>query len=283
MPEGIVASGWADKPGTIDDLIVDAHDRGFPATARFVYDWVGLGLLDHPQRRTRGPGLGSDKALWPWTQRNLFRLLIDKRPQLKSISALCNVPVGIWLWWGESYVPTRQVQRALSTWAGKAGNVSKQTARRRAREMTDFLDDLDASRYQRRVLIDALSSTARDKRVDKSLAEAVEQVFDPGSVGRTFGSSRMPLTTGHITGLIETRILGLERAQGPAPVEELRRAWLLYRFGMKMYPADRQGLIETPLRPQDAAMWEEPTWEHFLNNACYHVSVILGGFVRHGT
>jgi hypothetical protein len=34
------------------------------------------------------------------------------------------------------------------------------------------------------------------------------------------------------------------------------------------------------LRPRDAAMWEEPTLDHLINNACYHVTVILGGWAR---
>ncbi len=283
MPSGIVAAEWTDRPGTVDDLLMDAADRKFPATVRMIRDWVSLGLLDHPERRGRGAAHGSDKAVWPWTQRNLFRLLIDKRPQVKGVMPLCNIPVAIWLWWGEPYVRTAQAQRVLATWAGKVGSISWPTARERARELADFLDDLDASRYQRERLIDALAKTARARRIHQDLHDALHEVFDPAGEGRSYGSTRFPLTEEHLLELIEYRIKGLERAAGPAPLDELERARLLYRDGIRSYAAERKQLLATPIRPQDNTMWDEPTWEHLVNHACYHVSVTLGGFVRHGT
>ena len=282
MSERTVAAGWTDQPGTIDDLVMDAHDRGFPATTRTIYDWVGVGLLDHPQRHSRGSEHGSNKALWPWTQRNLFRLLVDKRPQLKTLTALCNVPVAIWLGWGETYILTRQVQRALATWAGKAPNVSEQTMRRQARQFVDFLDDweMKASRYQRRRLMDALLNSAKERRTDPDLAEALQEVFDPAKAGRTFGSSLMPLTVDDIIGLIESRIRGLQRAEAPASLNELIKVWDLHHYGMDAYAAERHRLVATSIRPHDAAMWKEPNWDERVNNACYHVSVALGGLAR---
>lgn len=278
MPAGIVAAGWTDRSGTIDDLLMDAADRKFPATVRLIRDWVALGLLDHPQRRGGGADRGSEKAVWPSAQRNLFRLLMDKRPDVTGIVPLCNIPVAIWLMWGEPYVRTAQAQRALATWAGKSGKGSWPTARAQARQVADFLDDLDASRAQRERLIEALAKTARARRVDKDLRDALHDVFDPFGEGRTYGSSRFPLTEEHLLGLIETRIKGLQRAARPAPIDELERARALYRHGVRSYVAERHELLATPIRPQDNAMWQQPTFEHLLNNACYHVSVTLGGF-----
>ena len=45
-------------------------------------------------------------------------MLLAKRGEISRIAALCNIPVVIWLWWGDEYVPPRQTLRALSTWAG---------------------------------------------------------------------------------------------------------------------------------------------------------------------
>ncbi len=196
MPGKIVAAGWTDQAGTIEDLLKDAHGRGFPARDTLVYEWVGLGLLDHPQRRSRGSLGGSEKAIWPWTQRNLFRLLVDKRPQLKTLAALCNVPVAIWLGWGESYISTGQVRRALRTWAVRRGKSPSRLLGSKTRHLVDFLDDLEmkASRYQRERLMDALESTARNRRIDPDLEEALEEVFDPGGSAAPSGrpSGRSP-------------------------------------------------------------------------------------------
>jgi hypothetical protein len=96
---------------------------------------------------------------------------------------LCNIPVGLWLLWGAEYVPAHQAQVALQTWAGKSVKVSWATARQQAREMTDFLDDLGATRDQRVQLIESLAKvayTGPQKALDLSdLLEDVLDVFDP--------------------------------------------------------------------------------------------------------
>ena len=80
-------------PGTIDDLVADAHRAGHTrVNARLVNSWIPKGLLDHPQRRPRGR-LGSDKALHSANQRKLFLILLDKRRDLPSLASLAQVPL----------------------------------------------------------------------------------------------------------------------------------------------------------------------------------------------
>jgi hypothetical protein len=270
------SSGWAQQEGTIEDLLNDARARGFPATERLIHDWVALGLLDHPTRRSRGAKGGSEKALWSAAQRNTFRALVDKRPQVKGITALCNVPVFLWLWWGEEYVATRQARQALATWAGK-GAVSLQAARRQAREATEFLDDIGASRDQRDRLVKALSDTSYMARVDRNvLSDAIREVFDPEGGGRTFGSSLMPMSIDDYVDLISARLLGMRVARQPAPLDMLKRAWDLCRWSMQRYQTDRQALLTSSIRPQDAQLWQEPTLDILGNRACAQVALVLG-------
>jgi hypothetical protein len=269
---------WTDEPGTIDDLVADAQARDFPATKRLVYDWVGLGLLDHPQRRTRGGEGGSELALWPATQRNLFRALVDKRPGVKDIATLCNVPVFFWTWWGDDHAPTHQVQRALQTWAGKVGKVSWSVARQQARRVVDFLDDVEASRSAREQLITVLAETGFNRRLDRAkLTEAVRAVFDPGQTNRTYGTASIPLTTEDCVELIAVKLRGMQRAAEPAPIEELNRARLLIRTGLTRYQENRPTLIAGAIRQADAPMFDELTTEKLLNEACANLMVALGG------
>lgn len=98
--------GSISGPGTIDDLVADAHAAGYPdMNVRRVHDWIAKGPLDQPRRRTRRRG--SDKAEHSVNQRRLLLLLLDKRQQVAHLSALAQVPLAIWLWW-DGYVPTRQ-------------------------------------------------------------------------------------------------------------------------------------------------------------------------------
>ena len=100
------------EPGTIEDMVADATAAGYQATERLIRDWTQHGLLDYPQKRPAGKGHGSAPALYPASQRNLLLTLLYHRPG-KNISSLARIPVCIWMYWGEEYVPLRQAHRAL--------------------------------------------------------------------------------------------------------------------------------------------------------------------------
>ena len=270
---------WTNQAGTIEDLLADARAQGFPATKRLIHDWIALGLLDHPQRRTTGGAGGSEKALFPWTQRNLFRLLVQKRPEVTAIAALCNIPVGLWLWWGDDYAPTSQVQRALQTWAGKVPTkVSWQLARRQARQATDFLDDQGASRDQRQHLIDVMAKIAYSGKLhdQAQLVRAVEAVFDPARSGRVFGSGLATATAHSLVALIAGRLRGAERARQRASFAELQRARAIYRDTRMQWAKERPILAQHLARRSDEVLFAPEGLQELFDRACSELMLILG-------
>lgn len=58
---------------------------------------------------------------------------------------------------------------------------------------------------------------------------------------------------------------------------------MLCLHGIRSYSAERSQLLASPIRPQDNKMWDDLATEHLMSHACFYVSVILGGFARHGT
>ena len=76
-----------------------------------------------------------------------------------------------------------------------------------------MLDDLDASREQRERLVKALAYKASAKRVDKTLFEAVREVFDPA--GHRRASPLRDSATGRPS-LASTTHSSLRRAELPA-------------------------------------------------------------------
>jgi hypothetical protein len=281
MTPGFV-SEWTNEPGTFEDLLADARTLGFPATKRLVHDWIALGLLDHPKRRSKGRAGGSDKALFPASQRNLFRLLVQKRPEVKTIAGMCGVPVAVWLWWGDEYAPTSQVQRALSTWAGQVSKVSWQTVRRHARQATDFIDDLGASRDERQHLIDLLARIAYSGKLpdEGELARAVTEVFDPARSGRAFGSRLATATAGFLVTLIAGRLRGMERIRQRASFEELERARAIYRDTRMQWAKERADLAQDLLRPKDATLFKPETLQDLFDGACSELMLIIGLLAR---
>ncbi len=180
-------------------------------TVRLVTDWVAQGLLDRPARRPKGRGKGSAKAVYGRNQRMLFLTLLDKRQQgAIHVRNLAQVPIFLWLYWGEDYVPVRQALRALTTWLGDSRS-NRDRSRQAAESMLGLLDHPSATSAARRELKDVLAEIAYTGRLDRDrLQQAVVQVFEPpavfGPLARALGHPGAPLTAGTVIRLIEARI-----------------------------------------------------------------------------
>ncbi len=162
-------------------------------TARLVHDWVAQGLLDKPTRRSKGRR-GSAKALHATNQRKLFLLLLEKRQQMPKIPSLALIPLYLWLYFGDDYVPTRQAVKALRTWL-KDGMRNKRVAREAARGMLQQLDHSLASDTARNRLLRLLTDVGYTGRFDQEeLVEAARAVFEPASV---FAGTGLVRAAGH--------------------------------------------------------------------------------------
>lgn len=269
---------WIDQPGTIDDLLADARALGFPATKRLVYDWTGVGLLDHPKRRSRGVKGGSDKALFPAAQRNLFRLLASKRSEVKYISSLYNVPVFIWLWW-DGYVSTHQVQQVMQSWAGeRAKKASVVAVRQQARELTNFFDDRYAYSDERAKLIDVLARVGSAGKLEDpgELRQAIRTVFDREDTGRRFGAKQAAISVDAFVTIISARIRGMERARGWVSIKELDTARAIYLDTRWQWERERPGLARDAFRPADEALLKQASLQDLFDRACVDLAFILG-------
>src|SRR5664280_91311 len=176
-------------PGTVDDLIADARLLGCKATQRSIMDWQSLGLLDYPEPQGgAGKGRGSKKSLYGANQRKLFRALQQKRGARTGVKDLTVIPVWFWLYWGDDYVPLRQVRVALTTWVRAYHRANKRQADRLADEILRQIDHPDARETARNRLRRLLADAMRAGRgIDQDLEGAVWDVFDPRRRGRALG------------------------------------------------------------------------------------------------
>ncbi len=264
-------------PGTINDLIVDARGDGHAITARLVRDWTEAGLLDSPQRRPRGKGHGSFLALYPANQRMLLLTLLHHRPD-NGIASLARIPVGIWMYWGDEYVPLRQARRAFMTWLGDP-RVSQQKAKDSARALLGQLDNPAASTAARRQLIQVVADVAYTGRADFEVLErAVRDVFEPDSVRvrRALGHPAAPITADSVIDLIRARLaaVGLLHA-GTVSDESFVQARQAHLMVFHEYIGQQPVLARSA--PQHLpSIYERPNWEAMLNSCCSDLLTVLG-------
>ena len=276
------------EPGTIEDLVADAATAGYQITKRLIRDWTEQGLLDRPRKRPAGKGRGSAPALYPASQRNLLLTLLYHRPG-KNIASLARIPVCIWMYWGEEYVPVRQAQRALRRYLGdpQAGpryardaiRASKERARTVAREVLSQMDNPQATPQARRELLDTLTQAAYTGRPDfGQLEQAVSDVFDAGTtqIRRAIGHPTAPVTTEALITGVRARMMAIEavtsRQVSDEALEQARDAHLFeYASYLGRHPA--LGAAAPRGIPQ---LYAPITADDTVSNCCKHLLLALG-------
>lgn len=276
-------------PGTIDDLVADAHAAGYPdMTVRRIHDWIAKGLLDQPRLRTRRRG--SDKAEHSVNQRRLLLLLLDKRQQVAHLSSLAQAPLAVWLWW-DGYVPTRQAQRAWVTWVGR-GQRSQEVAREGAVGLLEQVGHQLATPTARARFVRIIAGLGNGKaltvRGRAELLDAVRDMMEPESVFaasglvRAFGPAQTPMTVEAVVAYVEALCAALGRTlDGKVDSALLERARTLYRASMADYLAQRAGFAAEA--GQLAGLFREPTLQEQFDQAGRQLLLLLGMELIHRT
>jgi hypothetical protein len=280
------------EPGTIDDLVSDAAAADYKATARLIRDWTEAGLLDRPQKRPSGKGHGSAPALYSANQRSLLLTLLHHRPG-NNIASLARIPVAIWMYWGEEWVPLRQARRALVrflgdptslTYAQDAKRASKVRSEAVARAILGQLDNPAATTRARQDLLDAVTDAAYTGEADlKRLELAFREVFEPGNskIRRATGHPSAPLTIDGMIGLVEARVAAVT-ALTTANVsdEALISARDAHVFNYAEY-ATKQHLLAASMPAGTRHLYEPVTAEDTLSNCCGHLLTAIGLEILH--
>jgi hypothetical protein len=268
--------------GTIDDLVTDAATRRHQVTTRLIRDWTQAGLLDSPRKRPAGKGHGSRQALYPAAQRELFLTLLHHRAG-NGIKSLARIPVGIWMYWGEEYVPLRQVRRAMTTWMGGDPRVSMKRAKEIAHQILRQMDNPDATTTARTALLNTLTrllyTTKAGEEPDfEQLERAVRDVFEPGhgQIRRAVGHPAAPMTTESMIALAKARAtavrLLVNDQVSDAEFIQARHAHLL---SYAEY-ATHQRELAASAPPDHHDMYEPVTAELALNACCGHLLTSIG-------
>lgn len=114
------------------EFLAALRERGYRRTARWHEELIERRLLD---RGTRVAGDPSPRYVWPQTQLELAASLLVQRGKGAHLASLANGVVWIWLWWGDEYVPFRQVPRALIPWRAAEQEPATVHVRKAAREV----------------------------------------------------------------------------------------------------------------------------------------------------
>jgi hypothetical protein len=257
---------------TAEDLTRIAQARGFDPTKRLITDWTSIGLLDHPQRRGRGRARGVERV-WPESQLRLWLTLLEKRREVTRVAALCNIPVFLWLYWGPDYAPVRQVRLALGHFNRRLLAGPRTEARIAAKRLIDTIGAPHATQKDRKALIDAIvRATGGGGFSRQALLEAVRPVFDPDGLGRRVGPPGAVMTAESWVDVTEATVVGAQTIP-TLPEDEFEAARLAHHQHMRTYMTRH---AEFARDPEIGAMFEDPTDQQLVNDACQHITTLIG-------
>ena len=261
---------------TSADLLAAASENELQATQRLITDWVSLGLIDQPRRRGLGRGRGV-AAVWPRNQAELFVDLLTLRQLhgVRHVAPLANLPVVGWLYQYPD-VPLRQTRRALATWCGRhrrATGVSRDAARRAAAQLIGSIEHPHASVRDRASLRRLLADAMHERTFDRdAFYDAVRRVFDPHGEGWAVGPEEARTTTEGVVRVTEARYTALNSLDDLTD-REYEDARLIYTFSRSGYARQYPTFAADPSKGR---MFEDPTFNNVLNNACRDLLTILG-------
>lgn len=241
-------------------MVAEAHARGFEATPRLITDWVQLGLLGRPRRHGLGHGRGS-VAGWEEHQFQLWLLLIEKRPTVAQVATLANLPVSLWLYFGDQYVGLPQVKRALMTWAGATHAKGYEDAGRLVAQFLRELPDLKVPRDRRRAVTTKLAGVLANpqrKGDGSKLRRELIQLIRPAPARRNL--KRHGQWENHVD-LLFARLAGLQAvADGALPDSRYYWARTMTQYG----------------RTSWARSAGSPSPQELFSNACLDLVTTLG-------
>lgn len=246
------------------EMLVEAARAGLVANEALFDRWVTAGLLDSARADGRGKGRGVLRT-WPEPQRKLWLTLLGKRGEVTSLRALANAPVFMWLIWGDSYVPQRQAQRALETFAEVNRRSPRHDYRAAARALVRSVAAPKADHRSKDALADALTAAGVSKRFNPAIERLLTAVVGPDDPAAQTDGPRL-------AGILEAQWAA--RADF-AEFEPWRFRWAraMYLFSQFDYGRARPYLASDPRfghlhRPFD--------FENLLSGACHELLLILG-------
>lgn len=270
---------------TKQELLEAARKAGFSPTGRLLTDWVSLGLLDHATRRGLGHGKGT-RATWPDEQLNLLLALLEKRPTVTHVAPLCNIPIFLWLWFGDRYVPVRQARRALMTWGGANQHSSSwRSARMAAANLTSQFAHPDATESAIEKFTAVIARTIYGQPFD---AEAVlatfRDVFDPHGAERAIGPPAVSFRPEYFVALVKARLAALTALRaGIVDDQSFYWARTEYQQSRRDYERLLPRIAEDPEaasiffeRTSSGVVLTDTTVDDIANSACVDLLTMIG-------
>ena len=234
------------------------------------------GVMTAPRRRGRGRAKGNP-GVWTLQQRNLLYSLCHARERqgLRSVAQRCNLPVWVWLYWGDEYGVTLDlVRRAMRTWASHQQHISLKESHKGARLLVEQVGNQhDGGKQQAvRKITDLFYEGRYAERV---LSDSLHLVYDPNK--KPNGPSDIPFTPEDINGLLRVRKEAVDLlAHGQdLPAIDWQWARFFHMHRLVEYMKEQPRYAEEAAGSPVASLFPQETMERLVVSTCVNLATVL--------
>ncbi len=254
------------------------HSQGLRVDDSFLEALQKQGLMLPPSdRKGKGRGKGNP-GLWSGHQVELLKSLCHLRDQRKlhSVAARCNLPVWVWLYWGEDYgITLEQVRHVMITWAKRVQSLSHESAQRSAHHLVDLVANHDTG--GRRQAQQELTEQLYDGEDDAdALYGSLARAFDP--IRPANGPQELPVVPHLIVDMIRARRVAIKALVNHQHLPDMHWLWARHShlWALQGYLRDLPGYAREVAGTPVASLFSEETLETLFPRTCVDLASVLG-------
>ena len=268
---------WTPEPEfNKEELFASIRARGLHIDDSLLQEFQEQGLMLHPRRRGKGPS-GGNPGVWTRHQRDLLQSLCHARERqgMHSIALRCNLPVWVWLYWGDNYgVTLEQVKQVMKTWAIRQEKLSLKESRRAARKVVHEVGNQPAG-GKRQAINEITDRFYKGRFIAQNLSDSLCHVFNEQK--KANGPQDIPLTP---KGASELLCLRREAATWLAQGQDLPDIhWQWARFfhvhGLSEYLQEQPGYASETAGSPAAHLFSPETIESLFTSTCADLAMVL--------
>jgi hypothetical protein len=259
------------------ELFAYIRGRGLKIDDSLLQEFQEQGLMIAPRRRGRGRGRGNP-GLWSLQQCNLLCSLchLQQKRGVRHIAQRCNLPVWVWLYWGDEYGITRdQVKHVMKTWAERQQHHSLKTVRQSARQLVNEVANHRNGGKQ--VAINEIAEILyAGAAMRQNLEESLSHVFDGTKPAN--GPHGIPIAPEGVGWYIELRMKAIHALLHNDAIPDIHWEWAqcFHLTHVSQYVMEQgQYARETAGTPVESVFSLE-TIESLWSSACADLAAIIG-------
>ena len=259
------------------ELYAYIRSYGFTIDDSLLEEFQKQGLMAPPQKRGRGRAKGAS-GLWTRQQADLLRTLcmMRERHKIRQVAQRCNLPVWVWLYWGDEWgVTLDQVKRVMKKWAKHQQYPSQERSRQGAKELVKKVANHQDSGKQLAMneLADMLYA---GNHTQQAFGNSLHHIFDPAKPAN--GPHDIPVTPENVSGYIGLLMEAINALVTGREIPNVHWEWArcFHLTEFSQCAKDQHRYARETVGSPVEQMFSVETIESLWSSACEDLAIVLG-------